>query len=61
MTERHPALPVIYSTLPPRWLSMNLRESFRFDRDDIGWLKATVPHCLLGRHVEMPADGTGTN
>lgn len=47
-------MPVIYALLQPRRLLMNLKESFKFDGDDIGWLKAAVPYYLLGRHVEMP-------
>jgi formate dehydrogenase subunit gamma len=47
-------MPVMYAILQPRRLLMNVKENFKFDRDDIGWLKAAVPYYLLGRHVEMP-------
>jgi formate dehydrogenase subunit gamma len=46
--------PILYALLQPRRLVMNVRENFKFDRDDIGWLKAAVPYYLLGRHIAMP-------
>jgi formate dehydrogenase subunit gamma len=46
--------PILYAILQPRRLMMNLRENFRFDRDDIGWLQAAAPYYLLGREIEMP-------
>jgi formate dehydrogenase subunit gamma len=48
------SMPVLYAILQPRRLLMNVKENFKFDRDDIGWLKAAVPYYLLGREVEMP-------
>jgi formate dehydrogenase subunit gamma len=47
-------MPVLYAILQPRRLLMNIRENFKFDRDDIGWIKAAIPYYLFGRHVEMP-------
>lgn len=48
------AIPIIYTVSEPRRLIMNLQEVFKFDKDDILWLKAAIPYYLLGREVEMP-------
>ena len=48
------AIPIIYTVSEPRRLIMHLREFFKFDKDDILWLKAAIPYYLLGHEVEMP-------
>ena len=47
-------MPIIYIIFQPRRFVMNLRENFRFGREDIGWIKAAIPYYLMGRHVDMP-------
>jgi len=47
-------VPVLYAILQPRRLLMNIQENFRFNRDDIGWLKGAFPYYVLGRHEDMP-------
>ena len=47
-------VPLVYIILQPGRFRMNLRENFRFGKEDIGWLKAAIPYYLKGEHVHMP-------
>jgi formate dehydrogenase subunit gamma len=43
-----------YPIIQPKRFLMNVRENFRFGKEDIGWVKAVIPYYLMGRHVDMP-------
>ena len=47
-------VPLVYIILQPGRFRMNLRENFRFGKEDIGWVKAAIPYYLKGEHVKMP-------
>jgi len=49
-------VPLVYSFLDPAGVIGFVRETFRWSRDDIVWLKSVVPF-YFGRRVRMPAQG----
>jgi len=49
-------VPIVYLTIQPRRLLLNLRE-FMFDKEDIGWLKGAFGYYILGKHTDMPPQG----
>jgi formate dehydrogenase subunit gamma len=47
-------VPIIYMLVQPRRFITNVRESFQFGKEDLGWLKGAIPYYLKGEHVSMP-------
>lgn len=48
--------PLVYAFLDPRGVVDFVRETFRWSRGDVAWLKSVVPY-YFGRKVRMPAQG----
>jgi formate dehydrogenase subunit gamma len=49
-------VPILYSVFDPPAVISFLKEAFRWDRDGLAWLKASVPF-YFGRKVQMPPQG----
>ena len=49
-------VPVLYSLFDPKATMSFLKEAFRWDRDDVAWLRASASF-YFGRKVQMPPQG----
>jgi formate dehydrogenase subunit gamma len=47
-------VPIVYASLQPRRMMMNLREFLSFSKYDVLWLRGAIPYYVLGRHEDMP-------